>query len=201
MNKNEDLLHLKSVYMKQSYPKDIDKIILNTIANSYENNKSKKYFKIRKRTVYLAASFLFILFSINTNKINSNNFTNYKLGNNAKMISFNEHIENNYILHENKNVISVYPKDKILNKEDSIFNISKITGKEIKFKDLLRENIDLFNTEAKFGELILNTKNKFYIDEDGSYVVILINGNSKNNLIKIDRILQDRIFKEEYIIK
>lgn len=197
MNKNNDLEFLKSKYMDQSYPEDMDKHILKTIAYSYENKFKKNYFKMYKRFALLAGCFCIVLFSIN---FNSNN-VNVRYGYNTKTINVEDKDNISYDLNENEYIISVFPKDKKLNSDDLVYNISKLTGKEILFKDLLLNEVELSNIEHEFEKNILFKENKFYIDDDGSYVIIVSSEDHKNNLIKVDRVLQDLIFKEEYVLK
>lgn len=198
MNENKDLEFLKSKYMDQSYPEDMDKYVLKAIVEFYENKPKKKYFNI-KQIALLVACFFVVLVSLNKNNITD---TSFKYD--ARTLNLINEVEEDfqYELGENEYIISVYPKNKMLDSNDLIYNISKLTGKEILFKDILLDNIDTFRNELdEINSYIFDENNKFFIDSDGDYIVITTNENYKNNFIKINRDLQNKIFKKEYVIK
>ena len=101
-----------------------------------------------------------------------------------------------YKIFENDSIISIYPSKKEITIEDKIYNIDKVNGNMIELKDILVDDVRAVEIEEILKDILEDENSKFYIDSDGTYVII-----GMGSLVRVDTILQNKIFKTEYILK
>ena len=66
----------------------------------------------------------------------------------------------------------------------------------IELKDILVDDVRAVEIEEILKDILEDENSKFYIDFDGTYVII-----GMGSLVRVDTILQNKIFKTEYILK
>lgn len=201
MYSNKDLEFLKHEYMEQDYPEDLNNHILSCIARSTLNSSSQKVYK--KSNLYikfvLVACLSIVMFSGFQSKYIDGNLDKNKIVTTRRVFTQTDYLSEEdsvYKIFENDNIISIYPSNKEIIIEDKIYNIDKASGKIIELKDILVDDVRSVEIEENLKDILEDENSKFYIDSDGTYVII-----GMESLVRVDIVLQNKIFKTEYILK
>lgn len=201
MYSNKDLEFLKHEYMEQDYPEDLNNHILTCIAKSSLNSSSQEVHK--KSNLYMKFALVACL-SIAMFSVFQNRDSDVNLDKNRIVITRSVFPETDYLseedsvykIFENDSIISIYPSNKEITIEDKIYNIDKVNGNMIELKDILVDDVRAVEIEEILKDILEDENSKFYIDSDGTYVII-----GMGSLVRVDTILQNKIFKTEYILK
>ena len=201
MYSNKDLEFLKHEYMEQDYPEDLNNHILTCIAKSSLNSSSQKVHK--KSNIYmkfaLVACLSIAMFSAFQNRGGDVNLDKNKIVTTRSVFPETDYLSEEdsvYKIFENDSIISIYPSNKEITIEDKIYNIDKVNGNMIELKDILVDDVRAVEIEEILKDILEDENSKFYIDFDGTYVII-----GMGSLVRVDTILQNKIFKTEYILK
>ena len=201
MYSNKDLEFLKHEYMEQDYPEDLNNHILTCIAKSSLNSSSQEVHK--KSNIYmkfaLVACLSIAMFSAFQNRGGDVNLDKNKIVTTRSVFPETDYLSEEdsvYKIFENDSIISIYPSNKEITIEDKIYNIDKVNGNMIELKDILVDDVRAVEIEEILKDILEDENSKFYIDFDGTYVII-----GMGSLVRVDTILQNKIFKEEYILK
>lgn len=201
MYSNKDLEFLKREYMEQDYPEDLNNHILTCIAKASLNSNSEKVHK--KNNLYmkfaLVACLSIAMFSVFQNRDTDVNLDKNKIVNTRSIFPETDYLseeDSAYKVFENDIIISIHPSNKEITVEDKIYNIDKINGNMIELKDILVDDVRSVEIEEILKDILEDENSKFYIDFDGTYVII-----GTGSLVRVDTILQNKIFKTEYILK
>ncbi|OAT89668.1 hypothetical protein [Candidatus Arthromitus sp. SFB-turkey] len=201
MYSNKDLEFLKHEYMEQDYPEDLNNHILTCIAKSSLNSSSQEVHK--KSNIYmkfaLVACLSIAMFSVFQNRGGDVNLDKNKIVTTRSVFPETNYLSEEdsvYKIFENDSIISIYPSNKEITIEDKIYNIDKVNGNMIELKDILVDDVRAVEIEEILKDILEDENSKFYIDFDGTYVII-----GMGSLVRVDTILQNKIFKTEYILK
>ena len=201
MYSNKDLEFLKHEYMEQDYPEDLNNHILTCIAKSSLNSSSQEVHK--KSNIYmkfaLVACLSIAMFSVFQNRDSDVNLDKNKIVTTRSVFPETDYLSEEdsvYKIFENDSIISIYPSNKEITIEDKIYNIDKVNGNMIELKDILVDDVRAVEIEEILKDILEDENSKFYIDFDGTYVII-----GMGSLVRVDTILQNKIFKTEYILK
>lgn len=201
MYSNKDLEFLKREYMEQDYPEDLNNHILTCIAKASLNSNSEKVHK--KNNLYmkfaLVACLSIAMFSVFQNRDTDVNLDKNKIVNTRSIFPETDYLseeDSAYKVFENDIIISIHPSNKEITVEDKIYNIDKINGNMIELKDILVDDVRSVEIEEILKDILEDENSKFYIDFDGTYVIV-----GTGSLVRVDTILQNKIFKTEYILK
>ena len=201
MYSNKDLEFLKHEYMEQDYPEDLNNHILTCIAKSSLNSSSQEVHK--KSNIYmkfaLVACLSIAMFSAFQNRGGDVNLDKNKIVTTRSVFPETDYLSEEdsvYKIFENDSIISIYPSNKEITIEDKIYNIDKVNGNMIELKDILVDDVRAVEIEEILKDILEDENSKFYIDFDGTYVII-----GMGSLVRVDTILQNKIFKIEYILK
>lgn len=201
MYSNKDLEFLKHEYMEQDYPEDLNNHILTCIAKASLNSNSEKVHK--KNNLYmkfaLVACLSIAMFSAFQNRVGDVNLDKNKIVTTRSVFPETDYLSEEdsvYKIFENDSIISIYPSNKEITIEDKIYNIDKVNGNMIELKDILVDDVRSVEIEEILKDILEDENSKFYIDFDGTYVII-----GMGSLVRVDTILQNKIFKTEYILK
>lgn len=201
MYSNKDLEFLKHEYMEQDYPEDLNNHILTCIAKSSLNSSSQEVHK--KSNIYmkfaLVACLSIAMFSVFQNRGGDVNLDKNKIVTTRSVFPETNYLSEEdsvYKIFENDSIISIYPSKKEITIEDKIYNIDKVNGNMIELKDILVDDVRAVEIEEILKDILEDENSKFYIDFDGTYVII-----GMGSLVRVDTILQNKIFKTEYILK
>ena len=201
MYSNKDLEFLKHEYMEQDYPEDLNNHILTCISNSSLNSSSQELQK--KSNLYmkfaLVACLSIAMFSAFQNRGGDVNLDKNKIVTTRSVFPETDYLSEEdsvYKIFENDSIISIYPSNKEITIEDKIYNIDKVNGNMIELKDILVDDVRAVEIEEILKDILEDENSKFYIDSDGTYVII-----GMGSLVRVDTILQNKIFKTEYILK
>lgn len=201
MYSNKDLEFLKHEYMEQDYPEDLNNHILTCIAKSSLNSSSQEVHK--KSNFYmkfaLVACLSIAMFSVFQNRDSDVNLDKNRIVTTRSVFPETDYLSEEdsvYKIFENDSIISIYPSNKEITIEDKIYNIDKVNGNMIELKDILVDDVRAVEIEEILKDILEDENSKFYIDSDGTYVII-----GMGSLVRVDTILQNKIFKTEYILK
>lgn len=201
MYSNKDLEFLKHEYMEQDYPEDLNNHILTCIAKSSLNSSSQEVHK--KSNLYmkfaLVACLFIAMFSVFQNRDSDVNLDKNRIVTTRSVFPETVYLSEEdsvYKIFENDSIISIYPSNKEITIEDKIYNIDKVNGNMIELKDILVDDVRSVEIEEILKDILEDENSKFYIDFDGTYVIIGV-----GSLVRVDTILQNKIFKTEYILK
>ena len=201
MYSNKDLEFLKHEYMEQDYPEDLNNHILTCIAKSSLNSSSQEVHK--KSNIYmkfaLVACLSIAMFSVFQNRDSDVNLDKNRIVTTRSVFPETDYLSEEdsvYKIFENDSIISIYPSNKEITIEDKIYNIDKVNGNMIELKDILVDDVRAVEIEEILKDILEDENSKFYIDFDGTYVII-----GMGSLVRVDTILQNKIFKTEYILK
>lgn len=201
MYSNKDLEFLKHEYMEQDYPEDLNNHILTCIAKASLNSSSQEVHK--KSNLYmkfaLVACLSIAMFSAFQNRVGDVNLDKNKIVTTRSVFPETDYLSEEdsvYKIFENDSIISIYPSNKEITIEDKIYNIDKVNGNMIELKDILVDDVRSVEIEEILKDILEDENSKFYIDFDGTYVII-----GMGSLVRVDTILQNKIFKTEYILK
>lgn len=201
MYSNKDLEFLKHEYMEQDYPEDLNNHILTCIAKSSLNSSSQEVHK--KSNIYmkfaLVACLSIAMFSVFQNRGGDVNLDKNRIVTTRSVFPETDYLSEEdsvYKIFENDSIISIYPSNKEITIEDKIYNIDKVNGNMIELKDILVDDVRAVEIEEILKDILEDENSKFYIDFDGTYVII-----GMGSLVRVDTILQNKIFKTEYILK
>lgn len=201
MYSNKDLEFLKHEYMEQDYPEDLNNHILTCIAKSSLNSSSQEVHK--KSNLYmkfaLVACLSIAMFSVFQNRDSDVNLDKNRIVTTRSVFPETDYLSEEdsvYKIFENDSIISIYPSNKEITIEDKIYNIDKVNGNMIELKDILVDDVRAVEIEEILKDILEDENSKFYIDFDGTYVII-----GMGSLVRVDTILQNKIFKTEYILK
>ena len=201
MYSNKDLEFLKHEYMEQDYPEDLNNHILTCIAKSSLNSSSQEVHK--KSNIYmkfaLVACLSIAMFSVFQNRGGDVNLDKNRIVTTRSVFPETDYLSEEdsvYKIFENDSIISIYPSNKEITIEDKIYNIDKVNGNMIELKDILVDDVRAVEIEEILKDILEDENSKFYIDSDGTYVII-----GMGSLVRVDTILQNKIFKTEYILK
>lgn len=201
MYSNKDLEFLKHEYMEQDYPEDLNNHILTCIAKSSLNSSSQEVHK--KSNIYmkfaLVACLSIAMFSVFQNRGGDVNLDKNRIVTTRSVFPETDYLSEEdsvYKIFENDSIISIYPSKKEITIEDKIYNIDKVNGNMIELKDILVDDVRAVEIEEILKDILEDENSKFYIDFDGTYVII-----GMGSLVRVDTILQNKIFKTEYILK
>ena len=201
MYSNKDLEFLKHEYMEQDYPEDLNNHILTCIAKSSLNSSSQEVHK--KSNLYmkfaLVACLSIAMFSVFQNRDSDVNLDKNRIVTTRSVFPETDYLSEEdsvYKIFENDSIISIYPSNKEITIEDKIYNIDKVNGNMIELKDILVDDVRAVEIEKILKDILEDENSKFYIDFDGTYVII-----GMGSLVRVDTILQNKIFKTEYILK
>lgn len=201
MYSNKDLEFLKHEYMEQDYPEDLNNHILTCIAKLSLNSSSQEVHK--KSNLYmkfaLVACLSIAMFSVFQNRDSDVNLDKNRIVTTRSVFPETDYLSEEdsvYKIFENDSIISIYPSNKEITIEDKIYNIDKVNGNMIELKDILVDDVRSVEIEEILKDILEDENSKFYIDFDGTYVII-----GMGSLVRVDTILQNKIFKTEYILK
>lgn len=201
MYSNKDLEFLKHEYMEQDYPEDLNNHILTCIAKSSLNSSLQEVHK--KSNLYmkfaLVACLSIAMFSVFQNRDSDVNLDKNRIVTTRSVFPETVYLSEEdsvYKIFENDSIISIYPSNKEITIEDKIHNIDKVNGNMIELKDILVDDVRSVEIEEILKDILEDENSKFYIDFDGTYVIIGV-----GSLVRVDTILQNKIFKTEYILK
>ncbi len=199
MYDDKDLQDLKHEYLHQDYPEDLNSHVISCIVNFQESNTVRK---INKNMIYinvvLAACLVFGIFSV-FKKTNKELLLTeeYQFENGTRVLDesgkFDLH-NGEYAVIENEFIISIYPKNKTLTIEDDIFNIHKMEKRIVSLKDIISDNVRSSTDINQYvKEILFDENSKFYIDDEGFYILI-----GENKYYKVDKNLENQILKEDF---
>ncbi|BAK81015.1 hypothetical protein [Candidatus Arthromitus sp. SFB-rat-Yit] len=198
MYSDKDLDSLKEEYLNQDYPDDLNKHIIKCISK-----QSNKKFKKFNYTTNICVGLLFascLLLAIIPRALKKYEIDSHQI--NDEMRSYTQstydlysNIPKNLInVAENNSIISIYKDGDEIYSNNMIYNIDKTRGVLIELKDILIEKIEDVDIDKKLKDILLNHETKFFLNEDGSYIIL-----SESGKILIDNVLKSKIFKPEYM--
>lgn len=199
MYSNKDLDSLKKEYLDQDYPDDLNEHVVKYISEQ-STQKSKK--PNRMTNIYFGIAFVAcLLLAILPNALKKYNIDSPQVVNeevNSKLSKYNVYdntLRNENLIVENESIISIYSAVKEITLQDDIYNIDKNRGVLIELRDILIEGIDGIDIDDTLKDILLNRQTKFFLSENGNYVILHEDGQ-----IVVDDILKYKIFKSEYVI-
>lgn len=197
MYSGKDLDSLKEEYLNQDYPDDLNKHIIKCISK-----QSNKKFKKFNHTTNIFVGVLFascLLLAIIPRTLKKHEIDSHQI--NGKIRNYqstydlhSDILKNSINVAENNSIISIYKDGDEIYSNNMIYNIDKTRGVLIELKDILIEKIEDVDIDKKLKDILLNNETKFFLNEDGSYIIL-----SESGKILIDNDLKSKIFKPEYI--
>lgn len=187
MNDRENLDYLKSDYMDLDYPEDLNISILSAISKSRDEGLKSRHRIKFYIPLGIGFSFALLFMVLITNR---NSYDPTVDMSQMRMSKFSGNSYTNFLA-EDEFIISVYPKDKELTFKDNIYNIDKRTGEIITLDDILLDNIDDIDIDGELKNDLKLEDNKFYIDNNGMYVIL-----TPNKKIVVDDNLKYKIFMD-----
>ena len=193
MYDEKDLQNLKDEYFDVKYPDDLNHHVISCVYKPQRRNNKSGRIMIYINVV-LAACLMIGIFSVFRNSTNEiwigkGRAYDVSFSRDSRSLDFENH---GYMVSESEFLSSVYPNHEDINFNDNIFNIKKQSGEIVNLRDILSDDIEnSAELSQSIKEILLGDESKFYIDQDGFYVVVAQGGS-----YKIDKNLESKIFVE-----